>query len=869
MSSERADRIEAIFDRLVDESPEQQHRLLGELCEGDRQLEADVRALLAADAADQPILRHNGAHLASVLLDGDEAVPLPRQFGRYVIREYLGEGGMGSVYLADRADLGDAVAVKFLNDSWTSPVRRRRFAAEQQTLARLNHPHIARLYDAGVADGTPWFAMEYVAGSTITDYCAEKRTDLRGRVRLFRAVCDAVSYAHRSLTVHLDLKPANVLVNASGDVKLVDFGIARHVTEQGAAIERTATGHRLLSVNYASPEQIRGEPVDVQSDVHALGVMLYELLVGKPPADLSTTNPAELARLLSEQPRRPSLAAREDGSPLVHASRAQWRDLDVICLTALHRHKAARYGSVDKLIADVDHFLADEPLDARTGHLHSYRFRKFMSRHRRAVAAAAAVVAIVSALTAFFTLRLIDARDRALASEARTSRINRLMLNLFEGDDSAAGPAGGLRVVSLLDRGVRELDGLNADRELQAELRHTFGGLYHKLGHLDRAQPLLESAWTSRQSVLGRDHPQTIRAQLGLALLQLDQSRMDDAKRLVREALDVARQRSRIDPTEVAIAKAALGKVLATEGDYAAAVPLLEESIDHLSTQPASVDLSEALGDLGNTEYYLGRVEAAQATNVRGLALDRQLFGDRHPFVAVDLYNLGNLSLDRGDYPGGEALFRQALEINDAWYGAAHPKTASNLLMVGRSLAYQGRLDEAADLYERARLAMRSAYGEVHPRFGGVLSLIGDLARDQGELDRAEQAFRQAADIFKQTVGERHEAYLYQLSNLGSVHLARKAYAQAETLGRASVKGLMEVVPDQRLTGIAQVRLGATLAAQKRYDEAERQVLAGYQTLRRLPGSASAELQVARKELVGIYTAMNLPAKADEFRDRR
>ncbi|MGH9308721.1 MAG: protein kinase domain-containing protein [Vicinamibacterales bacterium] len=866
MNPERDHRVEEIFERVVEAPPTERRRRLVELCAGDDTLASAVWPLVEADAADHPLLSLGGAELAAALLDSGRGAAFPRRFGRYVIREHVAEGGVGSVYLADRDDLGDRVAVKFLHDSWTSPARRERFASEQRTLAGLNHGHIARLYDAGVTDGTPWFAMEYVEGPAITGYCARKGLDLRGRLQLFRTVCEAVSYAHRNLIVHLDLKPANILVNGDGEVKLVDFGIARHLTEAGGSAEKTATGQRLLSINYAAPEQIRGEALGVQTDVFALGVVLYELLAGRPPADLSSANASELTRWLHEEPARPSIAAHAPDRPAVHASGAEWRELDVICLTALRRERAARYATVDHLLRDVDHFLADEPLEARTGTLRYYTMRKFVSRRRHALATAAAALIVLASTSVFFTVRLVDARDRAVASEVRMERVHRLMLNLFEGDDSAAGPAGELRVASLLDRGVREANALDTEPDMQAELRRTLGGLYHKLGHLDPAEPLLRSSLAGLQAALGQDHPQTVKARLALALLRIDQAEPDEARRLVDGAVRASRRRPRVDRIELATANAVLGKALLTEGDYAAAVPLLEGSVNVLSAGPPSVELSEALGDLANAQYYLGQIDASQRTNLRSLTLDRQMFGDRHPHVAVDLYNLGNIRLDWGDYGGGEELFRQALQINEAWYGPDHPKTASTVLMTGRSLAYLGRLDEAATLYDRAADVMRATYGEQHPRFASVLSLRGDLAREEGDLDGAERLFRRAAQTFKDTAGERHEFYLHQLSNLGSVALARREWIRAEQLLASAVKVLREVVPDQRYTAIAQIRLGAALAGANRHAEAEHPLVEGYQSLRRLTRHESAEIRSARETLLAVYDALKMPDKAAALR---
>jgi eukaryotic-like serine/threonine-protein kinase len=873
VTPERQQVVEDLFDQLADYPPDMQQELLTAACGDDLALRAEVAALLEGDARGHPILQLRTGQLASELLDGDGPTVTGR-VGRYNILKYLGEGGMGSVYLASRIDVGGLVALKFLRDPWASPAGRRRFSREQSTLAGLTHRYIARLYDAGVTDGRPWFAMEYVEGVPILDHCQHNALPLHDRLRLFRAACEAVDYAHRKLVVHLDLKPSNVLVSADGEVKLLDFGIARHLVGKGSQAAATTSVHALLSLNYAAPEQILGEPIDVQADVYALGVILYQLLAGRPPVDLTHSSAVELAAALEQEPRRPSVAAREQDTVTVGASRAQWKDLDALCLKALSREKAARYASVDRLMTDIDHFLADEPLEGAMHPMRYYRFRKFLSRHRRAVGAAAAVVAFVSALVVFFNAQLIGARDRAVLSEARMERIYRLMLNLFEGDDSAAGPSEQLRVVSLLDRGAREADGLDGEPDLQAELRYVFGGLYYKLGHIDRAEALLASALAAQQSLHGSDDARTIRPQLALGLLRLDQARPEEARRLVDEALARARRQYAPGSIEVATAVAARGKVLASEGKYEDAVSLLDEAVAVLANAPPSVELSEALGDLANVHYYLGHIDVSEAVVRRGLALDRRLFGERHPSVGVGLYSLGNIALDRANYVEGANFFRQALAINEEWYGGTHPKTAATQLMLGRAAAYLGDADDAASLYERALSGMRATYGDRHVRVASVLSLMGDLARDRRDLDEAERLFERAASIFKELVGEQHEFYLHQLSNLGSVHVARQRYDEAERLLQPAVQRLTAVVPGQRYTGIAHVRLGAALAGLTDYDRAERHARTGYDILLNATSPASAELDQARRVLIDIYQRLDVPAKAapllhDSERHRR
>lgn len=850
MTLERHRAIEDLFDQLVDEPPDDQQRRLGELCGGDLELRAEVLRLLDGDARGHALLRLDAAHLAGELLDA--AAPwVPDRVGNYIIQKYLGEGGMGSVYLATREDLGSQVALKFLRDHWASPAGRRRFAREQRTLAALTHRNIARLYEAGVTGGQPWFAMEYVDGAPILEYCRRRQLDVMDRVKLFRAVCEAVHYAHRKLVVHLDLKPSNVFVNEDGEVKLLDFGIARHLLEEGSAAATTSVCG-LLSLNYAAPEQILGKSLDVQADVYALGVVLYELLVGAPPADLSGLPAVDLARALEEEPTPPSVASREGHDARVQASRAQWKDLDVLCSTALSRDKEERYESVGVLMADIDHFIKDEPLDVPIRHVRYYRARKFARRHRGSIVIATSVAAAIAAVVVFYNVRLVSARDRAVMSEAKVQRVYRLMLNLFEGDDAAAGPSEELRVVSLLERGVGEVESLAQEPEMQVELKYTLGGLYHKLGHVDRAEPLLASAVATSRSLLGPNDARAIRPQIALGLLRLDQGRSAEARRLVDEALTLAKRRYATDSVEVATVVAARGKVLVAEGQYDEAIALLDQAVSILSRAPPAAELSEALGDLANAHYQLGHIDASGVVNRRGLALDRQLFGDRHPSVSVDLYNLGTIALDRAVYAEGERLFREGLIINERWYGTTHPKTAATALMLGRSVAYLGRVDEASSLYQRALDGFQRAYGEHHVRVGSVLSLMGDLARDQGDLKKAEDLFVRAAAIFKEVAGERHEFYLHQLSNLGSVHLARQQYERAIRFIRPALEQLSIVVPEQRYTGLAHIRLGTALAGLGDHQGAERHAQAGHAILLAATSPDSEEVRRARQVLADI-----------------
>src|ERR1700729_2925700 len=377
MDSSRWQKVQSLFHEAADLPESQRHDFLEAKCDGDPALLNEVLMLLQEDSRGGSLLDRDIAHVAHDVFHDPSADSQPfKEFGPYRIIKMLGEGGMGVVYLAEREDLGSQVAIKILRDAWLSPARRARFAAEQRTLAQLNHPSIARLYDADTSpDGTPFFVMEYVQGVPLTNFCKAQKCSIPARLRLFRAVCEAVLYAHQHAVIHRDLKPSNILVKADGSIRLLDFGIAKHLENLGERVDQTITGLRMMTPAYAAPEQIRGEQVGIQSDVYSLGVVLYEMLAGRLPFDLSSCTPAQAEKVLTErEATKPSdaaarsavaSAATEPNGSGVTASRAAWADLDVLCLTAMHKDPQRRYQSAEALIRDVNHYLDGEPLEAR------------------------------------------------------------------------------------------------------------------------------------------------------------------------------------------------------------------------------------------------------------------------------------------------------------------------------------------------------------------------------------------------------------------------------------------------------------------------------------------------------------------------
>jgi len=872
MDNERWARIQAIFHRALELAPEEQRAYIEKECEGDDRLKADVEAMLAEDARGQSLLDRGLPEERGTDEELLRNIPADA-FGPYRIRGVLGRGGMGIVCLAERGDFGGQVAIKLLLEGALAPSRRERFAREQKTLALLEHPFIAHIHDADtLADGTPWFAMEYVEGLRITDYCRQHDCSLAERLRLFRSVCEAVRHAHSKAIVHCDLKPSNILVKADGTVKLLDFGIARQLEPDGGAADLTRTGMRPMTLAYAAPEQVRGERPGTQADVYALGVILFELLTGRLPFELANLSQTEAERVIQERDAEPPSVAAMSGAadpPPAFArsiGKAEWADLDVLALAAMHKDQGRRYRSVEALLRDMDHFTNGEPLEARPDSV-PYRLGKFVRRNRRALAATATACLVVAGLVVFFVWRLAKARNAALAEARRTQRIERFMLDLFDGGDKAAGPADNLRVVALLDRGVESARALAGEPAVQAELYQTLGSIYEKLGKYDQADALLHSALDRRKAISGAESADVGDSYLALGLLRLDQGQLPEAERLIREGLAMNRRRLGPGDPGVARSESALGHVLEDKGAYDEAIRTLEDAVRRQSAGAAATpELAESLSSLGTAHYYLGHLALADSIHRRALALHRQLYGEVHPRVADDLYNLGVVQHDLGQDAEAEKDYRQALAIKQSWYGREHPDTALIMAAVGQSLVYQKRYDEAAPFVEQALAIQERIFGKVHPQVAMGVNQLALLELRRGHLSEAEKGFTRMAEINRSVYGKRHLLVGVALLNLGEVYVQEQKNGQAEQNLREAVSILTETLPPGHAnTAIAQVRLGHVLLLERRYDDAKTQLLSGYQTLKKAPGAQASRIQNTERDLVAVYEALKQPDEARKY----
>ena len=864
MNPERWERIQAVFHEALERPPAERREWVLSRAAGDLDLANDVLALVAEDEREDSLLDRGLDPIAAGVLASDSHPP--PQVGHYRLGAMLGEGGMGVVYAATRPDLGQRVAIKILRDAWISPARRDRFAVEQTMLARLEHPSIARLLDADtLPDGTPWFAMEYVDGESLTRFCTVRGLSIRARVELVRDVCEAVQHAHEHAVMHRDLKPSNILVTREGRPKLLDFGIAKSLEAADPGVQKTRTELRLMTPAYAAPEQFQGVGQGVHTDVYALGAVLYELLTGRVPLDLQGRTPTEQAAIvLHQEPEKPSVVAKRAG--LAAAGGVSWSDLDVICITALQKDPARRYRSVESLMRDLDHYLRGEPLEARPDTV-GYRTGKFVRRNWRPLAVTAAVLMVVAALVATYTLRLRSARNDALAEARRTRQIQQFMNGLLSGDDPDAGPSDTLRVVDLLERSVARVNQFATEPAIQGELYETIGTMFRLLGRRAEADSMLSAALRVRQSRLGREHPDVARSLLALGELRLDQVRPDEAERLIREALELARRRASADPEALANATASLGKVLVAREDYERAIPMFEEAVrlDSVAGLPER-ERSKTLSELAGAHYHAGHLAVADSLSRLTLAMDRRLYGDRHPNVGGDLMDLGHFERDDGRLAEGERDFREAYDIYRGWWGEDHFETASALSELGGVLADENKLEEARVVLDRALAIRERVYGPDHPKVGLTINDVALLAEKQQRWDDAEVAYRRQIAIYRKAYHDHHEWIGVAWANLGTMEFHRKRFDAAERCLREALKGYEGTLPADHIeVAIAHFKLGRILLNMQHAMEAERESRIAYEIMTRQEPQGDW-LTFVRADLVAEYQAMGRPAEAAKYR---
>jgi len=885
---------------------------------------------------------------------------LPPVIGRYRIVRLVGAGGMGAVYEAEQDHPRRLVALKVIKAGLAGIELLRRFELESQVLGRLQHPGIAQIYEAGTADQgfgpQPYFAMEFIRGLTLRDYAQARRLSTRDRLELIVKICDAVHHAHQRGIIHRDLKPGNILVDESGQPKILDFGVARVTDSDAQATRQTDVGQLVGTLAYMSPEQVLADPLelDTRSDVYALGVILYELLSGRLPYSISPRLHEVVQTIREADPTR-----------LSSIDKTYRGDIETIVAKAMEKDKSRRYSSASGLAADIRRYLNDEPITARPPST-SYQLRKFAQRHKALVGGLAAVfVVLLLGIVAsrFQALRAIRAeqsalvqrdqanqarqvaaeeRDRAVraeqqANEARNQALTQQQradkesatakaVNEFLRTDLLAQasaynqasptfkPDPDLKVRTALDRAAARVEGKFDKQPLvEASIRQTIGSSYMDLGllpeaqqHIQRAlvlrrqglgdehqdtmatmglltkvfrlqgkyqedEPLLRKLLDVQKRVLGETHRDTLDTMNELALLYRLEGKLPQAESLYISALKIYRRIAGPDDTDAAGVMHNLASLYRQQGQYDEAMSLFVRYLDLMRRVlgPEHPDTVAGLASIASLELTMGRYEQAEAHNLEALEIRRRVLGPEHQDTLMTMANLAESLRSQRKYVEADPIYKQVADIRTRVLGPEHPDTLINLNNMALMYLDQKRYVEAEAIYSKVFDIRRRVLGPDHPSTLITEYSIAVLYRNQSKFEQAEPLLNHVIEARRRVLGPENPDTLIATLGLVTVYFQDAKYAQSEAFAREALATYRKARPDDWRRYESESRLGASLAGQKRYAEAESNLLSGYEGLERgktaLPPAGRAALEAAGDWIVGLYRDWGKPDQAAQW----
>ena len=715
---------------------------------------------------------------------------------------------------------------------------------------------------------------------------------------LFRQVCAAVQYAHQNLVVHRDIKPSNILVGADGVPRLLDFGIAKLLegAELPGMVEATVTGLRLMTPQYASPEQVAGGTITTATDVYSLGVLLYVLLTGHLPYRLSGTSSEALQRAVVEQdPDRPSTAvgrATRAGGPLpperasgegptqealsdarrlrpLQLRRKLRGDLDNIVLMALRKEPGRRYASVALFSDDLRRYGAQLPVVAQPDTL-KYRARKFVSRHKAGVAVAATGLAMIIGLAATMTVqavRLARQRDEIRAERDKALEVRGFLEEVFAGSDPGEARGETVTAREILDKGAaRVMAKLETQPETQAALALAIGRVYVSLGLNDRARPLLQQSLAQRERLYGGSHVDIADSLLALSVLDQNAGAFAAAEAGQRRALDILRGQLSGEDPRVADALNDLSATLIAQAKYPEAESVLREAlvIHRKAHGNANESVAGDLSNLGSALRRAGKLHEAEASHREALAIGRAVFGPVHPKLARQINNLAVVLNDEGRWEEAEALAREALGITRKLYGTEHPDIALQLSNLGSILRARGDYDGAIATSRQGLEMRRKLFGPDHEQVAMSLGNLGDLLREEGNLSAARPLYEEALRIERKVLGNEHPRCAFEVTNLAELSLAQGNLVRAEALAREGLEIRRKALrPDHPDLGASLVTLGSVRSAVEPGEESEELLRRGLAVLTKALPAGHWRIAEAQSRLGACLRARGKTVEAE------
>ncbi len=762
--------------------------------------------------------------------------------GPYRLLEKLGEGGMGQVWLAEQtAPVKRHVALKLIRSGAYDHAVARRFESERQALAIMEHPTIAKVFDAGSThSGQPYLVMEYVPGMSITEYCDQKRLSIRERLELFNLVCDGVQHAHQKAIIHRDLKPSNILVvelDGRPAPRIIDFGIAKATSEfVGKQAQLTRDGSPMGTPGYMSPEQANpglGD-VDTRTDVYSLGVILYELLTGAHPFDASRWQKQpfdEVLRQIREKdPPNPStrlIEEEETSTVTAKMRRVEPKqlvsllrgDLDWITMKAMEKDRARRYGTPAELAADVTRYLHHEAVVARPATA-IYRLQKYVRRHRVGVAGVAILAVLI---IAFAVMQAVQLR-RITRERDRADRISQFMTHMFQISDPSEARGNSVTAREILDQASKDIDsGLEHDPEMQAQMMDVMGTVYDNLGLYRRAEVLAQRSLDIYRRTLGEKNYRTMRAANNLGNILYDEGRYPESEKLYRETLETRRELLGPEHLETLMSMNNLANSLFEEGHYAESEKLYRDALD-IARRVLGSEHRQTVIQMGN----LVNVLAAQGRNAEAETLCREVLevrgrtlGPEHQDTLRSMNDLSATLMLEGKYADAEKLNRQTLDVRSRVLGAQHPETLLSTYNLAGSIHDQGRLAEAEKLYREVSVAQQKILGSDNVDTLRSRGDLGATLSDEGQYVEGEKLLREVLEIERRVLGPEHPETLRSLANLADTLKQAGRYSESEKLGREALETLKRVLGTEHPQTLTSIHnLATTLQAEGEYSEA-------------------------------------------------
>ena len=787
------------------------------------------------------------------------------KIGGFSLKRIIGSGGMGTVYEAMQEQPRRRVAVKMMKRGITSKSALRRFEFESQLLGRLQHPGIAQVYEAGTHDegsgGVPYFAMEYIANArSLTEYAAEKKLGTRERLALFAKVCDAVQHGHLKGIVHRDLKPGNILVDSSGQPKIIDFGVARSTdSDMAVTTLQTDVGQLVGTLQYMSPEQCAADSTDIdaRSDVYAMGVVLYELLTGKPPYDVRQAAIHEAVRMVRE----------EEPTKLSTIDRHLRGDIETIALKALEKERDRRYQSATELEQDISRYLSDEPIAAKAPGAIDY-LRRFARKHRAAAVAISSIfLVLVVAVIAVSIFAINAERAKTRAESARD-----FMTDMFSSlNPQSGGGSAQQRIEHMLldasDRvGTRFID----QPEVEARIRTVIGHTYLGVGLYEAAETHYRKALETRRRVLGNNHVDTLDVLGSLGYVLKHQGAYTEAEPYLRESLQGLRHTLGDEHIITLNTINSVGLLLSDQGRYDEAKVLFAEAIE-TGRRVFGVDHGTTLWAIKNMGVLLtatGEYADAERYHLESLSGHKRVFGEEHPFTLESINNMGSLLLNQGKYDEAEVYYTEALETSRRVLGDEHPDTLKSIGYIGNLFYNQGMYDEAEAYYLQELEGYRRVLGEGHPDTLYAIGKIGSLLKHQGQYGEAEAYSLQALEGSRRSLGDEHPDTLIFIAKMGGLLAAQGKYDEAKMYYLQALEGSRRVLGDEHPDTLSTIgNMGDLLRVQGKYDEAEVYLIQALEGHGSNLGDDHPHTLWMINSLIELYDAWGKPEESQKYRD--